>query len=67
MLKDKAIYVLVTEPISQSPENCNIAVSEGLLFVDCGSLKGNGTVRRCGIVGVDVVLLEEVCHYGGKL
>ena len=26
--------------------------------------KGNGTIRRCGLVGVGVVLLEEVCHCG---
>ena len=26
---------------------------------------GNGTIRRCGLVGVGVVLLEEVCHCGG--
>ena len=33
----------------------------------CGSLNmlgpGSGT-RRCGFVGVDVALLEEVCHCG---
>jgi len=23
---------------------------------------GNGTIRRCGLVGVGVALLEEVCH-----
>jgi hypothetical protein len=27
----------------------------------------NGTIRRCGLVGVDVALLEEVCHCGGGL
>jgi hypothetical protein len=26
-----------------------------------------GTVGRCGLVGVGMVLLEEVCHYGGGL
>ena len=25
------------------------------------------TIRRCGLAGVSVALLEEVCHYGGKL
>jgi hypothetical protein len=24
---------------------------------------GSGTIRRCGLVGVGVALLEEVCHY----
>jgi hypothetical protein len=24
----------------------------------------NGTIRRCGLVGVGVALLEEVCHCG---
>ena len=28
---------------------------------------GSGTIRRCGLVGVVVALLEEVCHYGGGL
>jgi hypothetical protein len=27
---------------------------------------GNGTTRRCGLVGVVVALLEEVCHCGGR-
>ena len=26
-----------------------------------------GTVRNCGLVGVGVALLEEVCHCGGGL
>jgi hypothetical protein len=26
---------------------------------------GSGTIRKCGLVGVGVVLLEEVCHCGG--
>lgn len=25
---------------------------------------GRGTLRRCGLVGVGVVLWEEVCHCG---
>jgi hypothetical protein len=28
---------------------------------------GSGTIRRCGLVGVGVALLEEVCHYWGRL
>ena len=24
----------------------------------------SGTIRKCGLVGVGVVLLEEVCHCG---
>jgi hypothetical protein len=26
---------------------------------------GSVTIRRCGLVGVGVALLEEVCHYVG--
>ena len=26
----------------------------------------NGTIRNYGLVGVDVALLEEMCHYGGR-
>lgn len=41
----------------------------------CGSLKvigplnliGNGIVRRCGVVGVGIVLLKEVYHFEGGL
>lgn len=25
------------------------------------------TIRRCGLVGVDAVLLEEACHCGERL
>jgi hypothetical protein len=28
---------------------------------------GSVTNRKCGLVGVDVTLLEEVCHYGSGL
>ena len=28
---------------------------------------GSGTIRRCGLVGVGVTLLQEVCHCGGGL
>ena len=30
-------------------------------------LVGSGTIRRCGLVGVGVPLLEEICHCGGRL
>lgn len=26
--------------------------------------KENGTIMRCGLVGVDMVLLAETCHRG---
>jgi hypothetical protein len=25
---------------------------------------GSGTIWRCGLVGIDVTWLEQVCHYG---
>ena len=28
-------------------------------------LAHSGTVRRCGLIGVGVAMLEEVCHCGG--
>ena len=28
--------------------------------------KGSGTIRRCGLVGVGMALLEEVCYWGGR-
>ena len=41
---------------------------------DCGGLNGtgphkligSGTIRRCGLGGGGVVLLEEVCHFRGQ-
>ena len=41
----------------------------------CGSLNvigphkliGSGTIRRCGLAGVGMVMSEEVCHCGGRL
>jgi hypothetical protein len=29
-------------------------------------LRGSGTIRRCGLVGVGVALLQEVCHDGRR-
>jgi hypothetical protein len=28
---------------------------------------GSGTIKRCGLVGVGVTFLEEVCHYENGL
>jgi hypothetical protein len=27
---------------------------------------GSGSIRRCGLVGIGVALLEELCHYVGR-
>ena len=40
------------------------------IFINiCGGLNmlgpNNGIIRRCGLIGAGVVLLEEVCHCGG--
>ena len=40
--------------------------------VECGSLKemspkGSNTIKSCGLVGVGMILLEEMCHCGGGL
>ena len=39
--------------------------------VECGGLnmlgQGSGTIRRCGLVGISVALLEELCNCGGGL
>ena len=43
--------------------------------LECGSLnvvgpcnlKGSVTLRRCDFVGVGMALLEEACHFGGRL
>jgi hypothetical protein len=36
-------------------------------MTSCGGLNMSGTVWRCGLVGVGVALLEEVCHCGHGL
>lgn len=30
-------------------------------------LVGSGIIRKCGLGGVDVALVEEVCHWGWAL
>jgi hypothetical protein len=39
------------------------------LLGQCGGLNkigpGSDIIRRCGLAGVGVTLLEEVCHFGG--
>ena len=46
-------------------------MSQGESSLACDGLNmlgpGNGTIRRCDLVGVGVALLEEVCHCGGGL
>lgn len=31
------------------------------------ALKASGTIKRLGLVGVGVLLLEEVCNFAGRL
>ena len=41
---------------------------QGMEYGDLNMLgSGSGTIRRCGLVGVGVALLEEVCHSGDGL
>jgi hypothetical protein len=28
---------------------------------------GSGTIRMCGLIGVGLVLLDKVCHFGSEL
>jgi hypothetical protein len=41
-----------------------------MLYI-CGGLNkigpGSGTIKRCGLIGVGVTLLEEMCHFVGGL
>ena len=43
----------------------------GILYIYCDGLymlgPESGTIRRCGLVGVGVASLEEVCHCGHGL
>ena len=32
----------------------------------CDGLNMFGAIRKCGLVGVDVAVLGEVCHCGGR-
>ena len=44
-------------------------VTQRILIGLCGGLNmlgpGSDTIRKCGLVGVGVALLEEVCHCQG--
>ena len=31
------------------------------------NLTGNGSITRCGFVGIGMILLEDVCYCGGRL
>ena len=50
--------------VSEKNTLCLLRGHHGL----CGGLNmlgpGSGTIKRCGLVGVGVTLLEEVCHCG---
>lgn len=52
--------------VSQSPGKRKY---EWYCFYPCGDLNmlgpGNGTIMRCSLAGVDVALLQEVCHFTG--
>ena len=36
-------------------------------WIECAWPMGTGTIRRYGLVGIGVVLLEKVCHCVGGL
>jgi hypothetical protein len=40
-------------------------------YIGCDSLymlgPGGGTIWKCGLIGVGVALLKEVCHCGSEL
>ena len=43
--------------------SCGAVNRYGALTLMCECLAhGSGTIRRCGLVGVGVALLEEVCY-----
>ena len=40
------------------------AIGETAAVLVCMFGSGSGTIRRCGLDGVGVAFLEEVCHCG---
>ena len=42
----------------------SVAVCGNLNIIGPHNLIGGGSIRMCGFVGVDMALLEEVCHCG---
>jgi hypothetical protein len=44
---------------------CDDLNEDSLFPAHCPGLTRSSTIRRCGLIGVGVVLLEEVCHWGG--
>lgn len=37
------------------------------MWFELGMTCGNGAIKKCGFVGVGVVILQEVCHSQGGL
>ena len=67
-----------TELISNVGHGCTLSLTllraaaeyglcGSLSVIDLQHLRGSGTLRRCGFVGIGKALLEEVCHCGGGL
>jgi hypothetical protein len=57
--------------IVDSPLRPMTSLALGSWLGFCGGLNmldpKSDTIRRCGLVGVGVALMEEVCHCGGGL
>ena len=57
--------------LGMAPEDSCLSKPMGSQGVECDGLymlsPGSGTIRRCGPVGVGVVLLEWTFHCGGEL
>ena len=47
------------------PFRMGLGVCDSLNVIGPHNLTKNGTIRRCGFVGVSMALLEEVRQYGG--
>ena len=75
-IKEKKRKVGTGDLVTTSPNgNCDLVGGATQTHIECGGLNGSGShrltesgsTRRCGLAGVDVVLLEKVCHWGWTL
>ena len=65
MMRPEVDFEFSLPTVGSGESNLGHQISAGIR--GCGSLKGSGTVRRCGLGVGGVILLEEVCHCEGRL
>ena len=61
-----SLYVFFLNELNMTIQHLTIYIIH-MWWIEENTPKGSGTTRRCGLLVLGVVLLEEVCHCGGLL